>query len=340
MNDSAKLTRAQEAALLGELFRAEGAVLPHEVLSRLGLQPEVISSALAPYIEAGYPIQFHPHGGVSMAEAPDIWCAEEILGRCPSQSGGIPWDPVLLQETASTNDVVRDAARRGAQAGLVVAATQQTRGRGRLGRAWESRPGGGLYVSLLFRPELSVADVGQLTILSSVAAADAVENVSGRRPGIKWPNDLFLDGKKLGGLLIETDTAGGRVIFAVAGIGINVRQTQEDFSPAVQPLATSLFLATGRLFRRADLLVALLNACARRLEQPFAEVRAAWAASSLILGQQVTLSTSHGQRQGQAVGLDEAGALQVRTASGEIESIVAGDLVMPLPEPSATPQLP
>ena len=323
--------RARDAALLARLFAVQGRPVS---LNDLGLDLVDLRQALQPYLDAGYPIQFHPHGEISLTEPPDIWCAEEILGRCPPAPQGPAWDPVLLHETASTNDVARAAARRGAQAGLVVAATRQTRGRGRLGRVWESSPGGGLYVSLLLRPDLTPAQAGQLTVLASVAAADAVETVSGLRPRIKWPNDLFLDGRKLGGLLLETETTADRLAFAVVGIGINVRQAESDFSPAVQALATSLFLATGQLFRRADLLIALLHAFTQRLAQPFTEVRAAWTESSLTLGQQVTLQTAHGRCEGQAIGLDPSGALQLRTATGEIETITAGDL-LPIPSPPA-----
>lgn len=284
---------------------------------------------LAPYIEAGYPIQFHPQGMVGLDEPPDIWCAEEIMGRCPAAGSGssLPtWDPVLLVETTSTNDVVREHARKGAKAGFLVASSRQTTGRGRLGRAWESPAGRGLYVSLLLRPDFAMTEAGRLTILSSLAIADAVEAVAGVRPQIKWPNDLVLNGRKLAGVLIETEHKGGRLDFAVIGIGLNVRHEPADFSPEVRGLATSLYIATGRLHRRVDLLVALLQGFERRLAEPFADVREAWASSSLTLGQRVTLTTARGRKHGQALGLDDSGALLVRGDSGQVEAITAGDM--------------
>jgi BirA family biotin operon repressor/biotin-[acetyl-CoA-carboxylase] ligase len=319
--------RDREAALLGALFSSSGRFFSRAELARLSAIPEAdLERALAPYGQAGYPVEFHPGGGIRLAEPPDIWCAEEILGRCPAREGLPAWDPLLLAETVSTNDVAREQARRGGRAGLVVAAARQTRGRGRLGRRWESPAGCGLYVSVLLRPDFDAAEAGRLTILGSVAALDALEEVAGLRAEIKWPNDLVVKGRKLAGLLIETEAEGSRLAWAVAGIGINVRHRAEDFSEEVRPLATSLFLATGRLYRRADVLVALLHALGRRLEQPFAEVREAWAASSLTLGQQVVLTTLRGRREGQAVGLDESGALLLRTGAGEIETVTAGDM--------------
>lgn len=315
--------------MLGALFLARGQRVTRAELTRAAqLSPDDVEPRLASYLEAGYPIEFHPQGGISLKEPPDIWCAEEIVGRCPSSGKpALPiWDPLLLAETSSTNDVAREQGRKGVRAGFLVAASRQTRGRGRLGRSWESPTDRGLYVSILLRPDLAVAQAGQLTILASVATVDAVEALTGLRPQIKWPNDLMMGGKKLAGLLIETEPVGTRLDFAVIGIGINVRHEAADFSPEVRDLATSLYLATGRHYRRADLLVALLQAFERRLSQPFSEAREAWAASSLTLGQRVTLTTARGRKHGQALGLDESGALLLRNDSGEVEIVTAGDM--------------
>ncbi len=319
--------RNQEAALLGALFSAGGPGLNRQALARAsGLSSNDLEQRLAPYIDAGYPIEFHPHGTVSLREPPDVWCAEEIIGRCPTGANRPAWNPLLLAETASTNDVAREQGRKGTAAGFLVAASRQTAGRGRLGRTWESPPNRGLYVSILQRPDLSLSEAGKLTILSSVAAVDAVEAVSGLRPQIKWPNDLVLNGRKLAGLLIETERKADRLSFAVIGIGINVRHQAGDFSPEVRALATSLYLATGHLYRRADLLVALLRALERRLALPFAEAREAWTSSSLTLGQRVSLTTARGIKHGQAMGLDESGALLLRNDSGEVEAVTSGDM--------------
>ncbi len=319
--------RDQEATLLGLLFRGIGEWLPGQSLaSSAGLPPDSLPRVLAPYVAAGYPIEFHPQGAVRLSEPPDIWCAEEILGRCPASQNQPLWQPLLLAETASTNDVARAQAARGTSAGFVVAAARQTRGRGRLGRVWESPRDAGLYVSILLRPELAAREAGRLTILGSVAMADAVETVAGLRPQIKWPNDLVIDRRKLAGLLIEAEPSGLGLAFAVIGMGINVNQQADDFSPEVRSMATSLRLATGKEYRRADLLVALLHALAARLALPFEQTREAWAVSSLTLGQRVTLTTLRGVKHGQAVGLDPAGALLLRGDSGEVETITAGDM--------------
>jgi len=315
--------------LLGALFAARGGRISRGDLAKTaGIAPGELERRLAPYLEAGYPIEFYPQGSISLAEPPDIWCAEEIAGRCPTRENFFApgWDVLLLAETSSTNDVAREQARRGKRAGFAVAATRQTRGRGRLGRGWESSSGLGLYVSILLRPGSPTMEAGQIMILSSVAATEAIETVTGFRPQIKWPNDLVAHGRKLGGLLIETEREGSGIAFAVLGIGLNVRQGPGDFSPGLRDQATSLYLATGRLYRRADLFVALLQALERRFGAPFEETRRLWEASSLTLGQRVTLTTARGRKYGQAVGLDESGALLLRGEWGEIETVTAGDM--------------
>ncbi len=153
-----------------------------------------------------------------------------------------------------------------------------------------------------------------------------MEAVTGLHPKIKWPNDLVVGKRKLAGLLIETEPKGNRLAFAVVGIGLNVRHEAHDFSPDVRSLATSIYMATGQMHRRADLLVALLQALEKRFSRPFDEAREAWTASSLTLGQRVTLTTSRGRKHGQAIGLDESGALLLRRSSGEVEAITAGDM--------------
>jgi len=321
--------RQQDGTLLATLLSSRGQLVSrHALAGAAQIAPDDLERRLAPYIEAGYPIEFHPQGNIGLHDPPDIWCAEEIVGRCPTGENATEpvWDPLLLAETSSTNDVVREQARKGARGGFLVAASRQTAGRGRLGRRWESPPDRGLYVSLLLRPDLPMTEAGKLTILSSVATVDAVEAISGQRPRIKWPNDLMLGGRKLAGLLIETERKGGRLGFAVIGIGVNVRQEAADFSPEVRGSATSLYLETGHRHRRADLLVALLHAFGKRLSRPFDETRDAWTGSSLTLGQRVTLTTVRGRKHGQALGLDESGALLLRGDSGEVEAVTAGDM--------------
>ena len=147
---------------------------------------------------------------------------------------------VHLAEATSTNDVVKERALAGAPEGLVVVADRQTRGRGRRGRTWISAPGHGLYFTALLRPGWPAADAPWLGVLAGLAAWQAVRDLGVTQATMKWPNDVLVEGRKLGGVLVEPRIAAGRVEFAVLGIGINVAQTDADWPVDLRATAASL----------------------------------------------------------------------------------------------------
>ncbi len=147
---------------------------------------------------------------------------------------------VHLAEATSTNDVVKERALAGAAEGLVVVADRQTCGRGRRGRTWISAPGQGLYFSALLRPGWPAADAPWLGVLAGLAAWQAVRDLGVTQATMKWPNDVLVEGRKLGGVLVEPRIAAGRVEFAVLGIGINVAQTDADWPVDLRATAASL----------------------------------------------------------------------------------------------------
>src|SRR3954462_15770067 len=145
------------------------------------------------------------------------------LDRCP-----IGNEIVIVDETESTNDLAWEAANRGAGDGFVIFAERQTKGRGQYGRRWESAPYLGLWFSVLLRPALSLAESPKLTVQLAEAVAATIADETGCAPTIKWPNDIYLAGRKVAGVLVEGRTASDGSYVAVAGIGINVNQTSDD----------------------------------------------------------------------------------------------------------------
>jgi BirA family biotin operon repressor/biotin-[acetyl-CoA-carboxylase] ligase len=246
---------------------------------------------------------------------------------------------IYLEQIGSTNDVAKDLASQGAPEGTIVVCEEQTAGRGRMDRRWVAPPESSILCSILFRPNLSPGQAHRLTMLCSVAAADAVEEVTELPVRIKWPNDLIVTSRdagdrhqawrKLGGILTETGMTGGGLEFVVVGIGINVN-VPPDLFPQLAPDATSLLAETSREFDRSALLVALLegvelgNEQLKRGQSP----REEWAARLATLGQRIRVATARGTLEGVAETVDADGALLLRTDDGDVHRLVAGDVTL------------
>jgi BirA family transcriptional regulator, biotin operon repressor / biotin---[acetyl-CoA-carboxylase] ligase len=248
---------------------------------------------------------------------------------------GVLGEPILFFDTiGSTNDVAGTLASSGVREGAVVIADAQTAGRGRRGRAWFSPPAAGLYVSVVLAPGRARVSperaTALLTLAAGVALSEAVERVTGLAPAIKWPNDLLVDRRKLAGILAEgvAAPASAGLQAVVLGYGINV-------SPAAYPRelasrVTSLETELGRSIDRAAVCAESLASLAARyhdlLEGRFDAILDAWRARSFgSRGAKVEWDTPAGTRTGVTEGIDDLGALLVRT-SGSVERIVAGEV--------------
>jgi len=222
-------------------------------------------------------------------------------------------------ELPSTNDFAAALAREGAPDGTVVLAASQTQGRGSRGRGWFS-PVGGLYLSVVLRPRLDPTAALGLTLAAGAAAAEAIMASEPVQVGLKWPNDLLLAGRKVGGVLVETAAVPGRVRHAVVGIGINANIAPEIFPPDLQPLATSLQGCLGRPVDPKPLVrevLERLDAAARALERgEIAQVVERWRALDQLAGSRVTVTTVQGRLEGDCLGIDDDGALLLRDAAG------------------------
>ncbi|MBN1814815.1 MAG: biotin--[acetyl-CoA-carboxylase] ligase [Anaerolineae bacterium] len=247
-----------------------------------------------------------------------------------------------LPRTGSTNDVAKELAAQGAPEGTVVAADEQTAGRGRLGRRWLAPPNTCLLCSILFRPSLPPTQIQQLTMLCALAAADAIRETAGLHVWLKWPNDLVVRSpisnlqsqgwKKLAGLLTETGFTGERLGCAVVGIGINVN-VETRILPTLDPNATSILAETGQPVDRGVLLAGFLAEVERRYEalQAGESPHQEWASRLATLGQQVKATTSDGTLVGVAESVDKDGTLLLRTPDGTLHRLMVGDVTLHRP---------
>ncbi|WP_337288050.1 biotin--[acetyl-CoA-carboxylase] ligase [Candidatus Methylomirabilis sp.] len=238
----------------------------------------------------------------------------------------------LLHEVDSTNDEAAALARGGEADGAIVIAEAQRRGRGRLGRQWQSPKGLGLYLSVILRPAIPPHDAPVLTLMSAVAGADAIERTTGLIAAFKWPNDLIVHGRKVGGMLGEMAVEGSRLLYVILGIGINVNQAEADFDEELRQTAGSLRVEAGHLVDRTAIVRSFCESLDGWYERflcdgppPILEyVRR----HCLTLGRQVTARSGDQEVSGLAIELDDEGRLVIRDASGELHHLLAGDVTL------------
>lgn len=295
----------------------------------LGLSRAAVWKAVDALRQEGYAISSVPSRGYRLERSPDRLSVGELSGALAGCTVG--GNLICLDSVDSTNNYVKALAEQGAPHGTVVLSDCQTGGRGRRGNRFLSPAGKGLYLSALLRPQLPPAAVIDLTAWVAVALCDALEQVTGERPGIKWTNDIILRQKKVCGILTELSLEGesGALNYVVTGIGINVSQTDEDFGPEVAPVAISLEQALGRPVRRADLAAALIRALdklSRDFPEKKADYLARYRADCLTTGHQVRLLQRGERRTAFAESIDDNFALVVRWPDGTRETVTAGDV--------------
>ena len=241
-----------------------------------------------------------------------------------------PWRDriTVLDRVESTNTALMAQCRSGAPGGTVLIARSQTGGRGRQGKAFASEPGG-LYLSVLFRPDCTFSRLGPVTAMAAVALCDAVEEAACLRPEIKWVNDLILGGKKLAGILTELDFTPGtdRISGLVLGVGLNAGQ--RDFSPELQAIAGSLRQITGKepdLHTLAAAVIRHLSALEPVLTGGYEPMLEKYRRDCLTLGKQIQVIRAAGRRQAEALSLTDSAELLVEYPDGTRETLSSGEV--------------
>lgn len=228
----------------------------------------------------------------------------------------------------STNTLAKELARAGAPDGTLVVAESQTSGRGRRGRSWLSEPRGGIFASLILRPSLSPGRVPLLTLTVGIAVVQALQGMGLTDAWLKWPNDVWIGRRKMVGILAEMVGQMDQVDWVVVGIGINTHQS--DFPGELATRATSFLRETGRKVQRAELLARVLcqlEALLPLLERPtVATLLEEWSNYDRLTGQEVQVVAPNETFTGRALGIDATGALLIRRANGQEQSVLAGDV--------------
>ncbi len=226
----------------------------------------------------------------------------------------------------STMEIAKELARQGIEEGTIVIADEQIQGRGRLNRTWLS-PKGSLALSIIFRPSLKL--LPQLLMLTSVAVVNTIRQFCRLEAVIKWPNDILIKGKKVCGILIESEVEKETVNFAIAGIGINVNLTPTSF-PEISTLATSLSQELGKEISLPDFTIALVTEIERLylLAQSGISIHKEWEKHLETLGKWVRLKVGETVKEGKAESTTPEGALLLRQSNGTITKILIGDVTV------------
>src|ERR1700675_3623734 len=265
--------------------------------------------------------------GYFLEQVPDILMPDMLKQRL---KGGLFGKRIHhFFKTDSPNRVALELGPAGAPEGAVGLAEEQTAGRGRAGRAWVSDRAAGIYVTLLLRPKLAPVQAPLLTMVAGLSARAAIGGVTGFDVVLKWPNDLLIRGKKVGGILTEMHAEPGQIRFVIVGIGLNVNQ--EKFPADLAGSATSLRVASGRPQSRLELLVRLLREFERDYndflsEGPAAVIERFTRVSSYAQGKRVRVSNGKENFTGTTAGLGPEGLLQVKRDNGQVTTVIAGDV--------------
>ena len=275
----------------------------------------------------GVRIKGHPKTGYQLETVPDILVPELLQPRLKGTQFGRRIHHFF--KTDSTNAVALRLAAEDEPHGTLVIAEEQTAGRGRLGRAWHSEKTSGIYLSIILRPELAPQQAPLLTLVAGLAARDAVVQVTGLAVDLRWPNDLLSGGKKFCGILTEMQAEAQRIHYVVVGIGVNVNHTK--LPAELEPIATSLRLATGRAVSRLELLAHLLTSFDRYYNRLLGEGSAPLIGrftevSSYAQGKRVRVVAPRETISGVTEGLDATGTLLVRRDDGQLVPVLAGDV--------------
>ena len=277
-------------SILEELMEAKGDCVSGEGMAeRFGVSRAAVWKAVEALRRRGYTVEAVLKKGYRLRSY-DVLSSEGIRTLLTTS---FPFRPVCRKVVTSTNTVLKELASQGAEEGTVLLAEEQTEGRGRLGRSFYSPSGSGLYMSILLKPDQLPSKAARLTTMAACAVALAIEELTGREVGIKWVNDLYMNGKKICGILTEASMSleSGRLERAVVGIGVNLREPEGGFPPELAPIVGAVWEADcGETNLRNRLAARILDRFADYYLHPDGEdCFQAYKKRSFLLGQEINI---------------------------------------------------
>lgn len=304
-----------------------GFISGQQISNVLGVTRTAIWKVISQLRQEGYRIESLPRKGYRLVESADVVTPSAVQSELKTK--WIGQELLYFDTVHSTNDIIKQKAIDGAAQGLVVISEEQQKGRGRLGRVWNSPKGTGIWMSILLRPKMSPMEAIKLTLLAGTAVCQALRETTGLEVQIKWPNDLVLHGKKVCGILTEMSMELDQIEYVVLGIGINVNT--EDFPDELKEIATSLYLERKQKWDRSAIIRKVLEIWEDVYEE-FVETLSLYSKLDLIkqysalLNKEVVVILNGEKLIGEAVDIASDGSLIVKKLDGSEISVISGEI--------------
>jgi len=299
-----------------------------ELADKLGISRVAVWKHIEVLKKEGYQISGTSGKGYKIEDDYNILLPQQIKRQLKTQMFGkeILYYPKLKgSSNKKAGELIREKR---IPAGTVVIASLQTEGKGRRGKVWES-PSGGTWFSIIIKPNMSIQETARLSLVFAVAISNALDRYVPLKTELKWPNDVYYQGKKLCGILLETSGEIDQVDYVVVGVGINVNLGKESFSELTREKATSLLIASGRRYKLENVLVDVLVSMEKYynllLAQGFNTILHEFKDKCFHLNQNVAIQVVHQVVKGKNLDIDEMGSLLVKTENG-VEKLTTGDI--------------
>ena len=310
------------------LYNTESYVSGQQISDELGVTRQAVNKAVKNLRDKGFEIESVTNKGYLLTAMPKTLCEEAL--RCYLDTKLIGKRVYVLDSVSSTNEYLKKLGSRGTEAGTVVLAREQTAGKGRLGRTWQSKKGDGIYLSVLLRPDIPPAEISSITPLTGLAVCRAINDFCGLDSRIKWPNDIIAGNKKLVGILTEMSAEFDRVDYTVTGIGINTNQTV--FPDEIAHKASSILLETGRHTDQNSFAALVLKYLEDELVNNHYTLNGTtvkdYQSLCATVGRQVSFTRGHSEISGMAEGISNTGELEVMLPDGTIATVNSGEVVV------------
>ena len=297
-----------------------------EISQKLGVTRSAVWKNIKKLKSDGYEILSSTKKGYYLVQTPNIITETEIKEQLRTKVLG--QTIYYKDEIDSTNNKAKELARKGAKEGTLVVADQQTSGKGRLGRVWESPAGTGIWMSIILRPNILPQYASQITLVAGLDMCEAIQEVTGLNAMIKWPNDVVVGGKKVCGILTEMSAEIEGINYIVVGIGVNVNMKH---FPETLPYASSLVLQGGKEYSRKEIITNFLERFDKDYEQykvkPDLEaLQKRYERNCINLHKKVKLVRKSGEVVAEAIGINKEGELCVKYEDGTEETVLSGEV--------------